>query len=149
MPKRRSLVGTASEAMGDARKVQHSVKSAAKAAPKKHRPDAPKPKREPVHEAPITAAAPEPPRSEPAHERMPKPASAYEAMLGFANAALRQNPETGARLAQCKSPLEVVAAQTAHAAALTQSFIAASLQLMQAGLPAGPWALRKPRADSH
>jgi hypothetical protein len=61
-------------------------------------------------------------------------------MLGFASATLRQNMETGAKLARCTSPMEVLAAQTAHAAAVTQSFIAVSLKLMQLGFSTASWA---------
>ncbi|MGH7125194.1 MAG: phasin family protein [Stellaceae bacterium] len=79
----------------------------------------------------------------------PSSASAYEAMMGFASATLRQNLETSARLARCKSPMEVLAAQTAHAAALTQSFIATSLKLMQSGFSSAPWTLPKARNEHH
>ncbi len=154
MPKRRSLVGTAREAMGDSRKVQQEAPAAAaravKGAAKKPRHAAPQAKKEPVREAPAAIAAPPPTASEPNHEPAPSPSSVYEAMLGFANAALKQNLETGARLARCKSPLEVIATQAAHAAALTQSFMAASLKLMQASLPATRWTPPwNPRASSH
>jgi hypothetical protein len=155
MPKRRSLVGTGREAIGDSPKAKQEARAVASPpvqdAPKKERRAAPKPKPEPARAAPTSAVAaePEPMAAEADHKPRTSPASAYEAMLGFANAALRQNLETSARLARCKSPLEVVAAQTAHAAALTQSFIAASLKLMQAGLPGAPWTPWKPRAGSH
>jgi hypothetical protein len=73
-------------------------------------------------------------------------------VAGFASATLRQNLETGTRLARCKSPMDVLAAQTAHAAALTQNFIAVSLKLMQLGFSSARWtSIRKPqpRADAH
>ena len=60
--------------------------------------------------------------------------------MGFASATLRQNLETGAKLARCTSPMEALAAQTAHAAAITQSFIAVSLKLMQLGFSTASWA---------
>jgi hypothetical protein len=151
MPKRRSLVGTAREAMGDSRKVQEEAPAKAKRGAKdasKARHAMSKPKKEPMREAPTAVAALEPAPSEPDPKPAPNPTSAYEAMLGFANAAFRQNLETGAQLARCKSPLEILAVQTTHAAALTQSFIAASLKLMQASSPVAPWALRRPRDGS-
>jgi Phasin protein len=61
-------------------------------------------------------------------------------MMGFANAALRQNLETGAKLARCKSPMEAMAAQTAHALAVTQNYIAISLKLMQLGFSTAGWS---------
>jgi hypothetical protein len=140
--------------MGDARKKQEEAPApagrAAKEAPKAQRRAAPRPKKELVRKSPSAGAVPEPSPAppEPDHGPAPPPASAYEAMLGFANAAFRQNLETSARLARCKSPLEIFAAQTAHAAALTQSFIAASLKLMHAGSAAAPWTPWKPRAGS-
>jgi hypothetical protein len=152
MPKRRSLVGTAREAMGDSRKVQEEARATAsratRRAAKNSRRAAPKPTKEPAREASAAVAAPEPIASEPDREPAPSRSSAYEAMLGFASAALKQNLETGARLARCKSPMEIVAAQMAHAAGLTQSFIAASLKLMEAGLPGAPWTPWRARADS-
>jgi hypothetical protein len=98
---------------------------------------APKTKKEAAREA-IPAAPP----PEPRHERpaAPNPASAYEAMMSFANATLRQNIETGARLARCKSPMEALAAQSAHAAAVAQNLITVSLRLMQLGLSPASWA---------
>jgi len=60
-------------------------------------------------------------------------------LVGFANATLRQNLETGARLARSKSPMEALAAQAAHATALAQNFIAVSLKLMELGLSSASW----------
>lgn len=139
MSKRRSLVGTAREAIGEppleplkpppakrSRAASKAKKAAEPAPPPPARPSAPEP-------GPAAIAA---------------PATAYETMLNFATVALRQNMEAGARLARCKTPMEALAMQTAHAAALTQSFFAASLKLMQFGLPGAPWAGLKPRNDA-
>lgn len=68
-----------------------------------------------------------------------RPKSVYEAVAQFAHAAMRQNLETGARLASCRSPAEILAAQAAHATALTQSFFAISMRLMQLSLPPETW----------
>jgi len=144
MPKRRSLVGTGREASG---------------APPRTPPEssAPPVKQAPRRATPQKAAARE--RSSAAPELREaerisagSPASAYEAMVGFANAAMRQNLETGAKLARCKSPMEALAAQTAHAAALTQTFIAMSLKLMQLGFSTARWASSRraaPRPEPH
>ena len=142
MPKRRSLVGTAREAIGAPRETPpESSTPRTKGA---HRPA--KPRKAAGREAspaarPHPASAPEPGSS----ERAPAatPANAYEAMAGFASATLRQNLEMSARLARCKSPMEAFAAQTAHAAALTQTFIAVSLQLMRLGFSTANWASLK------
>ena len=137
MPKRRSLVGTAREAIG-APPVEPP-----KPLPAKRSRVAPKAKRvaEPATPAPARPSAPETaPRA-----AIAAPATAYAAMMSFATTAMRQNMEVGARLAQCKTPMEALAMQTAHAAALTQSFFTASLKMMQFGLP---WAALKLRNDS-
>lgn len=146
MPKRRSLVGTAREAIGGA------PAAPAKAPPAKRSRAAPKAKkpapREALPAAP-TAVAVEPKRE---REPAPSPATAYEAMMSFANATLRQNIDTGARLARCKSPMEALAAQTAHAAAVTQNLINVSLRLMGLGLSPANWAApprSNPPADTH
>ncbi len=68
-------------------------------------------------------------------------------MIGFASATFRQNLETGARLARCKSPMEALAAQAAHAMALAQNYIAVSLKLMQLGFSAT--RTPEPRASDH
>lgn len=139
MPKRRSLVGTAREAIGEP-----ALEAPKPSLPKRTR-VAPKAKRaaEPAAVPPARPSAPEPNRA-----TIAVPTTAYEAMMSFATAALRQNMEAGARLARCKTPMEALAMQTAHAAALTQSFFTASLKLMQVGLPGAPWAgLLKPRND--
>ena len=130
MPKRRSLVGTARDAMGA------SPKEPSKAPGVKRSRPAPKTKKEAARET-IPAAPP----PETKHERpaAPNPANAYEAMMSFANATLRQNIETSARLARCKSPMEALAAQTAHAAAVAQNLITVSLRLMQLGLSPESW----------
>jgi len=66
-------------------------------------------------------------------------------MMSFASATLRQNMETGARLARCKSPMEALATQTAHATAVAQGLFAVSLKLMQLGFTSANWAsLRSP-----
>src|SRR5262249_27906459 len=140
MPKRRSLVGTGREAMGDAPAAQPEAASAPVTPTNRaKRPRAtPKAPEEPARDAMPAyvpaAAAPERDRA-----AMPSPASPYATIMGLASATLRQNLETGARLARCKSPMEVLAAQTAHAAALTQTFFAASLKLMQLGWSGAQW----------
>ena len=147
MPKRRSLVGTAREAIGDTpARPPGSTAAAAEAPAKRSRKPAPKAQKEPP--PPAFSRAPE--RSEPAPKPLAatlepppadtaRPTTPYEAMAQFAAATLRQNLETGARLARCKSPMEVFAAQTAHAAALAQSFFAVSLRLMQVSPYARSW----------
>ncbi len=142
MPKRRSLVGTAREAIGETPAAQPrapSRKQPAKEDPHKQRRAEPR--------AAPAAAVSEATATERDRSAPPSLPNAYEAMMGVASATLRQNLETGARLARCKTPMEVLAAQTAHAAALTQSFIAASFKLMHAGLPGTPWAPLKPRNE--
>ena len=135
MPKRRSLVGTAHEAMGGTPKAQPA---SAKKAPKKLRHAVAKAPKEAARDVVAPAeSAPAPPERTPAST--PIPANPYEALLGLAGAALRQNLETSARLARCKTPMEILAAQTAHATALTQSFIAASLEVMQLSLSGVRW----------
>ncbi len=140
MPKRRSLVGTAREAIGapPAEPPKASLAKRSRPAPKAPRAAEP-------------AAAPPAPANTPGSGRAAaeSPATAYEAMMSFASATLRQNIETGARLAQCKTPMEALAAQTAHAAAITQSFIAASLKLMQFGLSGVRWPPQRPPTDPH
>ena len=131
MPKRPSLVGTAREAIGEP-----PLESPKPVPTKRLRPAAKAGKAA----EPAAAAPPLPPEPRPA--AVASPATAYEAMMSFASAALRQNMETGARLARCKSPLEVLAAQTAHAAALAQSFFAISMRLMQLSLSAEAWRRR-------
>ena len=134
MPKRRSLVGTAHEAMGDTHKARPEPE---KKAPAKSRRTGSKATKEIAREAvPTLEHPPAPPERD--HEA-PMPADPYEALMGLASAALRQNIETGARLARCKTPMEVLAAQTAHATALTQSLIAASLKMMQLSLSGVRW----------
>jgi hypothetical protein len=143
MPKRRSLAGTGREAIGDASGMRPDTASAptapAAARPAKQ-PRAAKAKGEVVRKTAPSAR----PQIEPTPERqsdaVASRATAYEAMMGFASATLRQNLETGAKLARCKSPLEAFAAQTAHAAATTQNLIAVSLKLMQLGFSTGWWA---------
>jgi hypothetical protein len=100
--------------------------------------------------------APEAPQAKPApaapernRASTPGPASAYEALMGLASATLRQNLETGARLARCKTPMEILAAQTAHATALTQSFIAASLEMMRLAMSGDRWAPLKRSGGPH
>ena len=146
MSKRRSLVGTAREAIGEAPAKRSDAPPVASPA-KQSRAVAPKSK---------PAAIPEPtpaPRTEAAAPRdrepvpAPSPATAYEAMMSFASATLRQNMETGARLARCKSPMEALATQTAHATAVAQSLFVVSLKLMQLGFTSTNWAsLRSPVA---
>ena len=147
MPKRRSLVGTGREASGAPPQTPpESSAPPAKQAPRRAKPQKAA-AREPssaVRSSP--AAVPEPREAERASAA--SPASAYQAMIGFANATLRQNLETGAKLARCKSPMEALAAQTAHAAALTQTFIAMSLKLMQLGFSTASWASSR-RAEPH
>lgn len=174
MPKRRSLVGTAHEAIeaatGTPAKPRASSKPPAepartpkprRAAPAKSIAAAPAVERPAPQQAAAPAEAERPARQQAAAppaaaERVRAPftgsAAAYEAMLGFASAAFRQNLETSARLARCKSPIEAMATQTAHAVALTQSCIAISLKLMQLGFSSASWAstLRpEPRTDAH
>ena len=149
MPKRRSLVGTAREAIGAPPETPpgSSTPRAKRASPPA------KPRKAAAREASPAALTHAPAAPEPrASERTPAatPANAYEAMAGFASATLRQNMEMSARLARCKSPMEAFAAQTAHAAALTRTFIAVSLQLMQLGFSTASWASLKgpaPRAE--
>jgi hypothetical protein len=144
MPKRRSLAGTGREAIGDADGTRPDTASSptapAAARPAKQPRAAPKAKGEVVRKT----APPARPQIEPTPGRqsgaVASPATAYEAMMGFASATMRQNLETGAKLARCKSPLEALAAQTAHAAATTQNLIAVSLKLMQLGFSTGWWA---------
>ena len=132
MPKRRSLVGTAHEAMGEAPKAQPEP---AKKAPTKPRRAVAKTVNAVVREVPpIVEPIPVP------QDRLgPIPPSPYEALMGLASATMRQNLETGARLARCRTPMEVLAAQTAHATALTQSLFAASLKMMQLSLSGVRW----------
>ena len=136
MPKRRSLVGTAREAIGEPPleplRPPPAKRSRASKAKKAAEPAPPPP--------PARPGAPEP-----GPAAIAAPATAYAAMMSFATTAMRQNMEVGARLAQCKTPMEALAMQTAHAAALTQSFFTASLKMMQFGLP---WAALKLRNDS-
>jgi len=127
-----------------------SPKGPPKASPqaKRSRP-APTAKKEAAPET-IPAAPP----TEPKHERpaATNPATAYQAMMSFANATLRQNIETSARLGRCKSPMEAFAAQTAHAAAVMQNLITVSLRLMQLSLSPASWTALKrsgPPADAH
>src|SRR5262249_8779877 len=95
--------------------------------------------------APAPAPAPSPQRG---GATAPSPATAYDAMVGFASAALRQNLDLGARLARCTSPMEAFAAQTAHAATFAQNLFVVSLKLMQLGVAAAAWtSLRRP--DAH
>ena len=133
MPKRRSLVGTAREAIGDmpVAPLEGAAAPAKRAGNSKPR------------KTPAPPPAPEPVAA--ARERPPEPSrpnGVYEVMAQFAHAAMRQNLETGARLAGCKSPVEILAAQTAHAAALTQSFFAISMRLMQLSLSSAAWGRR-------
>jgi hypothetical protein len=135
MPKRRSLVGTAHEAMGDAPKARPELE---KKAPKKAQHAVAKAAKEVARPAVAPAeATPAPPERE--HAAPSIPGNPYEALMGFASATLLQNIETSARLARCKTPMEILAAQTAHATALMQSFIAASLKMMQLNLSGVRW----------
>jgi len=143
MPKRRSLVGTAREAMGQSRKEPPKAPPQVK---RSH--SAPKAKTEAPRET-MPAAPPTEPKGE--RPAATNPATAYEAMMSFANATMRQNIETGARLARCKSPMEALAAQTAHAAAVTQNLFTVALRLMQLGLSPASWAAiprSGPRGDA-
>lgn len=148
MPKRRSLVGTAREAIGEARAVRPKAPPVSAEPPvkqahparKAQRPAMPQPTPAARHEA----AAP----LERDCVAATSPTTAYEAMMSFASATLRQNMETGARLARCKSPMEALAAQTAHAAALTQNLFAVSLKLMQLGFSSASWASLRPASRS-
>ena len=148
MPKRRSLAGTAREAIGEPPTKRSEAPPVAPPA-KQSRAVAPKSKRAAMPEptpAPRPEAAPPPERERVAAPR-PATASAYEAMMSFASATLRQNMETGARLARCKSPMEALATQTAHATAVAQSLLVVSLKLMQLGFTSTNWAsLRSPVA---
>jgi len=138
MPKRRSLVGSAREAMGEAPKAPSDV------LPVK-RSRTPSKIQRTVQPSPAPAERP----SAPEYDRttVTSPATAYEALIGFASATLRQNIETGARLARCKSPMEALAAQTAHAAALAQNLFAVSIKLMQASVAPASWTpIRRPGA---
>ena len=150
MPKRRSLVGTAREAITAAPRPQGPPPpSKPPATPPRA---ASKAKREAVRKP---AASPQSkPAALPAREgaTVASPTTAYDAMAGIASATLRQNLETSARLARCKSPMEALAAQAAHATAITQNFIAVSLKLMQLALSPASWApIRRPepRFDTH
>jgi len=136
MPKRRSLAGTGREAIGDASGTRPDAASAATAPAAKQPRAAPKAARKPAP----SARPPIEPTPERQSNAVATPPTAYEAMMGFASATLRQNMETGAKLARCKSPVEILAAQTAHAAAVTQNFIAVSLKLMQLGFSTASWA---------
>ena len=144
MPKRRSLAGTGREAIGDAGGTRPDAASAP-TAPAVER-AAKRPRAAPKSKAAVAPnpAPPARPQAEPTPERqtdvVASPATAYEAMMGFASATLRQNLETSAKLARCKSPLEALAAQTAHAAAIAQNFTAISLKLMQLGFSTAWWA---------
>jgi hypothetical protein len=144
MPKRRSLVGTGREASGDASGTRPD-RTSAPIAPAVER-AAKRPRAAPKSKAAVAPnpALPARPQAEPMPERqsdaVTSPATAYEAMMGFASATLRQNLETSAKLARCKSPMEALAAQTAHAAAIAQNFTAISLKLMQLGFSTAWWA---------
>jgi len=140
MPKRRSLAGTGREAIGDAGGTRPDAASAAAEPPAKQPGAAPKAKAAAARKPAPSARPPIEPTPERQSAAAASPATAYEAMMGFASATLRQNMETGAKLARCKSPVEVLAAQTAHAAAVTQNFIAVSLKLMQLGFSTASWA---------
>ena len=143
MPKRRSLVGTAREAIGTgagppAAKLRASPAPPAEAAPAARQrgaaPGKSKKAAMPEREATVQerSAAPHA-TSDGRRAPFTGSAAAWEVIAGLASATLRQNLETGVRLAQCKSPMDVLAAQTAHAMALTQKYIAVSLQLMLLG----------------
>jgi hypothetical protein len=139
MPKRRSLAGTAREAIGEAPAKRSEAPPVAPPA-KQPRAVAPKRKRAAM---PEPTPAPRPEAAAPLERRRaatPSAAAAYEAMMSFASATMRQNMETGARLARCKSPMEALATQTAHATAMAQSLFAVSLKLMQLGFTSTNWA---------
>ena len=143
MPKRPSLVGTAREAIGEAPAARPKPPPVSAEPPVKQ---ARKAKRSALPQ-PAPAARPE--AAAPLErDRVAATSSttAYEAMMNFANATLRQNMETGARLARCKSPMEALAAQTAHAAALTQNLFAVSLKLMQLGFSSASWTTLRPES---
>jgi Phasin protein len=140
MPKRRSLAGTGREAIGDAGGTRPDAASAAAEPPAKQPGAAPKAKAAAARKPAPSARPPIEPTPERQSAAAASPATAYEAMMGFASATFRQNLETGAKLARCKSPMEALAAQTAHAAALTQTFIAVSLRLMQLSFSTASWA---------
>lgn len=135
MPKRRSLVGSAHEAMGETPKARPQPE---KKALRKPQPKAAKAAKE---AAPQVVSQAEPAPAPPERERAatPIPPNPYEALMGLASATLRQNIEAGARLARCKTPMEVLAIQAAHATALTQSFIATSIKMMQLSLSGTRW----------
>jgi len=140
MPKRRSLVGTGREAIGESPATRTKTPPVPAKPPIKHARPTPKAKKVAARE-PTPAPRPEAavPRE---RERVAaaSPATAYEAVMSFASATLRQNMETGARLARCKSPMEALATQTAHATAMAQSLFAVSLKLMQLGFTSTSWA---------
>src|SRR5438477_13001972 len=147
MSKRRSLVGTAREAIGEAPVIRAKAPPVPAEPPIKQARPAPKAKKV-VTPEPTPAPRPEtvPPR-EPERVAARSPATAYEAMMSFASATLRQNMETCARLARCKSPMAPLAPQTAHATAVAQSLFVVSLKLMQLGFTSTNWAsLRSPVA---
>jgi hypothetical protein len=151
MPKRRSLVGTAREAITDAAAPRPQGPPPPSKPPAKPPRAASKAKREAVQK-PAPSPQSKPAALPPEAVTIAGPATAYEAVAGFASATLRQNLETSARLARCKSPMEALAAQAAHATAITQNFIAVSLKLMQLGLsPASSAPIRRPepRLDTH
>ena len=142
MPKRRSLAGTAREVIGEAPAKRSEAPPVALPA-KQPRAVAPKSKRAAM---PEPTPAPRPKAAAPLERQRaaaPSPATAYEAMMSFASATMRQNMETGARLARCKSPMEALATQTAHATAMAQSLFAVSLKLMQLGFTSTNWASLK------
>jgi outer membrane biosynthesis protein TonB len=151
MPKRRSLVGTGREAIGEAPATRTKTPPVPPEPPIKHARPAPKAKKKVATREPTPAPRPEAaaPRE---RERVvaTSPATAYEAMMSFASATLRQNMETGARLARCKSPMEALATQTAHATAVAQSLFAVSLKLMQLGFSSASWSSlrRESRPDA-
>jgi hypothetical protein len=154
MPKRRSLIGTAREAIGDKPVARPQTVAPAEPPVKRTRKSAPKPRPASAARSAPSAPAPaeravEPVAAAPEHPPA-RPPSVYDAMAQFAQAAFKQNLETGVRLAGCKSPAEILAAQTAYATALTQSFFAASLRLMQLSLSPGSWvSVRKPSPHAH
>src|SRR5260370_41069394 len=126
MSKRRSLAGTGREAIGEAPATRTKSPPVPAELPIKHARPAPKAKKAAVGE-PTPAPRPEvvAPR-EREQVAATRPATAYEAMMRFASATLRQNMETGARLAPCKSPMEALATQTAHATPRAQSLVTGS-----------------------